>query len=125
QKNLAGFNNHLDPLSTTSNPYGAAAFTQTYQLADGDNYFTITAVDMVGNKVTKVFHVIKTKATTPTTPETPKTPTPTPKPGTGDQTGTGTSTENPEGTSTTTPKKGEQDNNNPTTKVVDLTNTTK
>ena len=124
QKNLAGFNNHLDPLSTTSNPYGAAAFTQTYQLADGDNYFTITAVDMVGNKVTKVFHVIKTKATTPTTPETP-----TPKPGTGDQTGKGTGTEtgtgNPKDTPTTTPKKNEQGNNNPATKVVDLTNNTK
>ena len=120
QKNLAGFNNHLDPLSTTSNPYGAAAFTQTYQLADGDNYFTITAVDMVGNKVTKVFHVIKTKATTPTTPETPTTPTPTPKPGTGDQTGT----ENPKGP-TTTPKTDEQGKTNPTPKFVDLTNTTK
>ena len=120
QKNLAGFNNHLDPLSTTSNPYGTAAFTQTYQLADGDNYFTITAVDMVGNKVTKVFHVIKTKATTPTTPETPTTPTPTPKPGTGDQTGT----ENPKGP-TTTPKTDEQGKTNPTPKFVDLTNTTK
>lgn len=66
QKNLAGFNNHLDPQSTTSNPYGAADFNQTYTLKDGDNYFTVTAVDMVGNKVTKVFHVVKVKTPTPT-----------------------------------------------------------
>ena len=66
QRNLAGFNNHLDPLSTTSNPYGAADFSQTYTLRDGDNYFTVTAVDMVGNKVTKVFHVVKVKTPTPT-----------------------------------------------------------
>lgn len=58
QKNLAGFNNHNDP-DADSNPYGAAEFTQTYTLQNGDNYFTVTAVDMVGNTTTKIFHVIK------------------------------------------------------------------
>lgn len=57
QKNLAGFNNHEDPTATTSNPYGAEDFKQTYDLTMGDNYFTVSAVDMVGNTVTKVFHV--------------------------------------------------------------------
>ncbi len=59
QKNLAGFNNHDDPDATTSNPYGAADFTKVYALTPGDNYFTVTAQDMVGNVVTKIFHVVR------------------------------------------------------------------
>ena len=64
QKNLAGFNNHVDAAS--SNPYGAADFSQTYNLLEGDNYFTVTAVDMVGNTITKVFHVVRADATSVT-----------------------------------------------------------
>ncbi|KAF0500644.1 S8 family serine peptidase [Pediococcus pentosaceus] len=66
QKNLAGFNNHVDADAASSNPYGAADFSQTYNLLEGDNYFTVTAVDMVGNTITKVFHVIRVGATSVT-----------------------------------------------------------
>lgn len=51
QKNMAGFNNHVDADAASSNPYGAADFSQTYNLLEGDNYFTVTAVDMVGNTI--------------------------------------------------------------------------
>lgn len=66
QKNLAGFNNHVDADAASSNPYGAADFSQTYNLLKGDNYFTVTAVDMVGNTITKVFHVVRVDATSVT-----------------------------------------------------------
>lgn len=66
QKNLAGFNNHVDADAASSNPYGAADFSQTYNLLEGDNYFTVTAVDMVGNTITKVFHVVRVDATSVT-----------------------------------------------------------
>ena len=66
QKNLAGFNNHVDADAASSNPYGAADFSQTYNLLEGDNYFTVTAVDMVGNTITKVFHVVRADATSVT-----------------------------------------------------------
>ncbi|MBP5841464.1 S8 family serine peptidase [Lactiplantibacillus plantarum] len=66
QKNLAGFNNHVDADAVSSNPYGAADFSQTYNLLKGDNYFTVTAVDMVGNTITKVFHVVRVDATSVT-----------------------------------------------------------
>ncbi|MCT3055873.1 peptidase S8 [Leuconostoc citreum] len=66
QKNLAGFNNHVDADAASSNPYGAADFSQTYNLLEGDNYFTVTAVDMVGNTITKVFHVVRADVTSVT-----------------------------------------------------------
>ncbi|QPQ28627.1 S8 family serine peptidase (plasmid) [Enterococcus durans] len=66
QKNMAGFNNHVDADAASSNPYGAADFSQTYNLLEGDNYFTVTAVDMVGNTITKVFHVVRVDATSVT-----------------------------------------------------------
>lgn len=60
EQNNAGFNNHDDP-TRDANPYPAHDFNETYDLALGDNYFTITAVDQAGNTVTKKFHVIRQK----------------------------------------------------------------
>ncbi|CAM3261486.1 S8 family serine peptidase [Lactiplantibacillus plajomi] len=97
QKNLAGFNNHVDPESLYSNPYGPADFNETYTLAMGDNYFTITAVDMAGNTVSKVFHVVR-EAEPVTDPDSGETGTE-PKAGSDDTdsttgtTGTGTQAE--------------------------------
>lgn len=58
EQNDAGFVNHGNP-QASANPYGGHAFSETYSLLPGQNHFTVTAVDLVGNTVTKTFTVTR------------------------------------------------------------------
>ncbi|KRM43999.1 S8 family serine peptidase [Lentilactobacillus parafarraginis] len=58
EQNDAGFVNHDNP-HASANPYGGHAFSETYSLLPGQNHFTVTAVDLVGNTVTKTFTVTR------------------------------------------------------------------
>lgn len=58
QQNDAGFTNLTNP-GEDPNPYPIHQFDETYQLNNGENIFTISAVDQVGNTVTKVIHVTR------------------------------------------------------------------
>ncbi|GEP24915.1 S8 family serine peptidase [Lentilactobacillus diolivorans] len=58
EQNDAGFNVH-DASQKSVNPYPAHEFKQTYNLAMGNNYFKISAVDQAGNTTTKTFHVVR------------------------------------------------------------------
>ncbi|WP_283679897.1 S8 family serine peptidase [Lentilactobacillus sp. Marseille-Q4993] len=72
EQNNSGFNNH-DDATKDANPYPAYKFSQTYDLALGDNYFTLNAVDKTGNTVTKKFHVVRKAAPATTTTSTSST----------------------------------------------------
>lgn len=58
EQNNAGWVNHQD-LGGNPNPHADHQFSQTYNLKNGQNIFTISAVDETGNTTTKTITVIR------------------------------------------------------------------